>query len=70
MSQGRALSRCFLRVSQLSGAIPEKLFEGLTSLQKVRLGANKLSAAIPESLLGYQVDHRLASLFTKYLMGF
>jgi hypothetical protein len=59
MSQRRALSRCFLRVSQLSGAIPEKLFEGLTSLQKVRLGANKLSAAIPESLLGYQVD-RLA----------
>jgi hypothetical protein len=47
MSQRRTLSRCFLRVSQLSGAIPEKLFEGLTSLQKVRLGANKLSAAIP-----------------------
>ena len=48
------MSRCFLRVSQLSGAITEKLFEGLTSLQKVRLGDNKLSGAIPESLLRYK----------------
>ena len=42
--------------NQLSGSIPKKLFEGLTSLQAgifgepVRLDNNQLSGSIPERL--------------------
>ena len=36
--------------NQLSGSIPEKLFEGLTSLRRVGLMYNKVSGLIPENL--------------------
>ena len=39
-----------LHGNQLSGPIPEKLFEGLTSLWTVNLSCNRLSGPIPEKL--------------------
>ena len=45
-----SLERVHLSCNQLSGAIPEKLFEGLTSLQRVMLNSNQLSGPIPEKL--------------------
>ena len=48
----RPITREMLRLNnnQLSGPIPEKLFEGLTSLARVLLRSNELSGPIPESL--------------------
>ena len=39
-----------LSSNQLSGAMPEKLFQGLTSLNRVDLSENQLSGAVPEKL--------------------
>ena len=45
-----SLQKVILDKNQLTGAIPEKLFEGLTSLQVVSLCCNRLTGAIPEKL--------------------
>lgn len=58
-----------LHGNQLSGPIPEKLFEGLTSLQTVILSSNKLSGPIPEKLIEGLTSLRDVHIHSNQLSG-